>query len=929
MHGSVIKTGKSLLLMTVMMVVVTESMVAQHGVRHQQPAFLKLHETNVLEFEAPGFYNQQITEAILFKRTSGSNSFSRQEVAFEAGRASFPVSFNENNITGLEYYLKLFTNSGKTITYPDIDSGSSPLQVDVVNSKEKDLPIADFVDYTILSPRPGTTLMDEDLLVAVAVFYDEKDTEGGEFRLVVNDEDVSEDSEISSSVIKYLPNHLDEGIHSLSVRFEKENEAFEVVSWDFRVVSSQPENFAVNRQGTESIGYATTEQRRNPSGSVELSGRNQEIGGSSRDALGGRVQVSGQEGNWNYSMSGYLTSQESNRLQPQNRLSADIRYKDRFHLKGGDIYPYLSNLSISGRRVRGVDSHLYLFNDFFKARFMMGRMNRSIENIYQGISIEDRIRAGQSVETNYFLDFADGGRGSYQKNIIGGELTFGKRDKFEFSLHGLKIEDDTTSLNLINNYTDLLNLNPGLASHLDQAERSNLEQNPDNLRINGTNPTPMGNFVLGTGLKFVFDDQRIQLRTEGGASLLNYDISNGPLTRERAEELGLDIDQDLENLFDQLSWLIIISDQMNNLPIRLQEVDGRTVADPFIPSSIFANDTRLNLNYLGNQLQIRYRWTGPDYHSLANSSIRRDISGFSITDRIRLFGNQIYVTLGYENLRDNLLGTRDATLRTTTYRAGISWYPVSQKLPRINISARHRLLDNNTERNNPFIDPELMNRAVRNYTLSDGEILSAPNPRHSNTYSINTSITQDFQLLSLDHEIGVNVGITKREDELYAYGNYNNVNTSVRLTSRVERIAWPLRTRIGYSTNQSESLSGLSNVDIRGVDFGADTILLNGTLNLNINFAITSNQFESRPLLVNENNNPDDSSDNFYEPGSEEDRNLRHTNAYSIRTGVQYKMNTNHAIHANAYLSNLSDVTGNLERIPTDRILEARYIFSF
>lgn len=922
------RTGKILLLLALILVVVTNTMVAQHGIRHQQPAFLELHETTVLEFEAPGLYDQQVSEAILFKRESGSNSFSRQEVAFESGKASFPVSFDDENITALEYYLELTTTSGETIAYPDIDSGNSPFQVDVVDSEEKELPVANFVDYTILSPRPDAPVLDDDLLIAVAVFFDDSDMEGGQFKLNLNGEDVSEDADISSSVIKYLPDHLNEGVHSVTVLLENENEVFEVVSWRFRVVSSEPEAFASNREVGE-LDVLSIEQRESPSGSVEISSSNQEIGGSNRDALGGRIQVSGQEGGWIYSMSGYFTSQESNRLQPQNRLTGDIRYKDRFHVKGGDVYPQLSSLSINGRRIRGVDSHLYLFNDFLEARFMMGRMNRSINNIYQNVRLEDRMMTGQSVGTLYFLDFAEGGRGSYQKNVIGGGLTFGSRDRFEFSIHGLKVEDDTTSLNVIDNYHDLLSLNPELGNQLTQADKNYLEQNPNNLRVSGANPTPMGNFVLGTGLKFTFDDQRIRFRSEGGASLLNYDISNGPLTRERAEDLGLDIDQDLENIFDQLSWLIIISDQMNNLPIRLQEIDGRTVADPFIPSSIFASDNRMDLNYLGNQLQIRYRWTGPDYHSLANSSIRRDISGFSLSDRIRFLDNQIYITLGFENLRDNLLGTREATLRTTTYRAGVSWFPVNQMLPRINISTRYRLRNNNTERNNPFVDSEFVNRSVRNYTLSDGDILSAPNPRYVETYSINSSITQKFKLLTLDHEMGVNIGLTRIEDELFEFGNSNNVNASLRLTSRVDRMARPLRTRVGFSVNKSELLSGLSNVNIQGVDFGVDTFLIDGSLNLNVNFAVTRNRFESRPLLVNENNNPGDSSDNYYEPGEDDDVTHRHTNAYSIRTGLQYKMNEQHAIHANAYLSNLSDVLGNMEMIPNDRILEARYIFSF
>ena len=55
---------------------------------------------------------------------------------------------------------------------------------------------------------------------------------------------------------------------------------------------------------------------------------------------------------------------------------------------------------------------------------------------------------------------------------------------------------------------------------------------------------PKGNIVAGIDLKFAFDKNRIRFHTETVASALNNDIYGGPLTSERAEELGFeDVDQ--------------------------------------------------------------------------------------------------------------------------------------------------------------------------------------------------------------------------------------------------------------------------------------------------------------------------------------------------------------------------------------------------
>ncbi|MEX1011038.1 MAG: hypothetical protein WDZ29_03160 [Balneolaceae bacterium] len=895
----------------------------QDNVRHQAPVALERYTEHLLEFDVPGVVQDQVLEALLFTRPADRSSFEQQEARFENGRVRFPVEISSREATGIEYYFMLRLTDGSQITWPNVNEDESPVHVTVIDPETVERPLADFIDYTILSPQPGRALGEGDVLIAVALFYDDEDVEDGNFRILINEEDVTEEAEISPFVIKYIPEESSEGEKSVMILFEQGGEEFEVSSWNYRFVPGQEISF----------GEYAPVQNRPPSGSLELGARNQEISGMNNDALNGRLRISGQRGHWEYSLNGYMTSQEDRRLQPQSRYSFEMRYGPWLELQIGDTYPMMSDLTITGRRVRGLNSRVSLFGERLEAQFIVGDMNRAINNIYSPIEVEPQFAGDQQVGTNYTLGFEEGGRGTFSQKLIGGRLAFGHRDRFRFAIHGFKVEDDTTSILVLDDFNKLTEFQPELERNLTLGDRGYLTDNPDELIIEGSNPRPRGNLVLGSELSFSMDNQRIRFKSEGGMSLLNMDISEGPLNQQRAEELGLDLDVEIENVIDRLSWLIIINEQMSTLPFRFQENEtGDLELEPFFPTSILANDSRLHLNYFDHQLQMRYQWVGPDYQTLANSTIRRDVSGFTVMDRFRLFENRIYVTLGYEALQNNLLGVQNATTHTNTMRSGISWFPIRSELPRISLSSSLRTRDNQTEPFNPWLDgsPEqVIHAAIRNYQIAGEDTLTAARPRLRETLSLNGSVTQNFNLFDLSHQANVNYGVTQTDDRYFLYGESESRNFSIRLTSRFDDLPQPFRLRLGYIINRSESGGGLSDVKIHGFDLGAETFLMENKLTLNGELAFTRNRFSSLSLVVNDNNNPDFTGDNYYVPADESERSRRHTNAFIIRVNAQYDFTTNHALLASANLTNVSDPLGNLGAMPNDRILHLRYIFRF
>ncbi|MEX0845954.1 MAG: hypothetical protein WD022_11775 [Balneolaceae bacterium] len=910
-----------------LILIISGEVYAQNNIQHTAPLAVERGQANVLEFSIPGLTRSDVRQARLFYRYDGDFGYTQQEVELQ-NTGTFRVQFyvDNNNASSLEYYFEVTLASGEGVYYPSNLPSENPVEVGIVEDLEKDeKQKLDNVDYTILSPTPGNGVTRDNVVIAIALFYDIADLEPGEFKLYLDQRDITSLADTSAYYISYIPKGLRPGQHNISLEYEASEETFSVTEWNFIVVSPGQASFQ---------GFA---QRNIPQGQFELTGRNQVIAGDINNAYSGRTRINGKYGLLRYALSGYLTSQEDQRLQPQNRYSANLSLGKWWNFEAGHVYPSMSQFTISGRRVHGINTSLHLLNENINFQFIYGELDHNITNQYDSLLVKNVVNSADSViDQNYLLTFEDGGRGTFRRKVIGGRFSLGKEEKFELGFNALKIQDDTSSIYNVRNYQDIFNSNLDLNNNLSPVNRDSLIANPDLLDISGGSVKPRDNIVIGSDLKFGFHNNRIRFRSEGVISALNNNIYGGPLNSQRLDDLGFDVDQEVLDLLESISWLIIVNENMSTLPLQISENDeGEIDAEPFFPTSILAGNSEVSLRYPNNNFRLQYRWIGPNFSSLANSTIRKDIAGFTLSDRINMLSNRLYLTLGYENLKDNVTGSRDATTQTLTYRTNVSWYPVDRSLPRVTTGLRYRTRDNGIERENYLvaqISEDLVNAAVQNVreqlNAQDSLVaLVTPTPRRNYSVNFNTSISQQFNALNARNDVSLSYSNLKTTDEVFAFGDVVSSAFSLNFTSRFNDA--PYETQFGFTYNNTESGSGLSEIIIKGFHAGGDIRLLDNKLSVNARLAFTQNESLSRTLNVVDNPNSDELNDNprdnYYvlsdDPADITENNFK---TYVFQTGARYNIDDHHSLIFDANMTNVGGAN-----TANDRIVQLRYVYRF
>jgi hypothetical protein len=921
------KTSILLLVLSILMLCSNaDATGTPYQVQHQEPTFIERHTPFELTFTVPGIDARDVEEAYVFYRVDGEMAYAQKRAALMSSDFNVELLVDDEQATGMEYYFEIHLNNGKKVTYPQNEASSEPIRVEVIDQRktERQRRVEQTgVDYTILSPDPGNTVSQQDVVVALTLFYDpaEVDTANTSFQLLLNGEDVTERASASDYFYTYSPDNLPGGEHRATFRLQKPDTALTITQWNFTVLDP-------DRPDRTTSSAANTQENWIPEGSVEISARNQQVGGFSNDALSGNLRLSGQKDNISYSAHGLLTTQADPRLQPQNRFGARFYVGDWLELEAGHVYPMLNPMTIAGQRMQGVNAGFHFWDDVLNVQVIYGKLRRGIDNIYESIDVEQQTFQGGSgsVTTNdYSLDAQESG--THRRKVAGGRIGIGTGERFNFGLNFLKVEDDTTSINNIDDFGTLMNTNPQLASDLTAQQRQYLQQNPEDLSVSG-NPSPKGNFVASTDLEARFDDNRIQFQMDAAASLLNQDIRGGVLTQESAENLGLSINSGTADLLDRLSWLIVFNENLETMPLRYNAGGGSgTTSNLFFPTSILATNSELALNYFDNNLRVQYRWVGPGYNSLANTTIRQDVAGFNISDRFRLLENQIYITLGYENLRDNVVNDQDATTHTVTYRTNISWYPIDQNLPRVSLGLMKRNRDNEVGLNNPIVSGLggiSESAAVQNIRIQNGDTLRTPSPRYSDTYQLTASVSQEFSLFGLTHDASVSYSLLNTFDDVFKYGDSNSNSVSLRVVNRYPDL--PLQTNVGFNYNSTESSSGLTDIQIIGLTLGGNAFLFDDKLRVDMSLAFTKNRSVTKGLITNQNGTPQQRSDDYYVPGSSS---ISESNSYIAAAGARYNLNARHAFHLDFRYSNIRNVLSTSRTIPNDHLLQARYIFNF
>ena len=161
-----------------------------------------------------------------------------------------------------------------------------------------------------------------------------------------------------------------------------------------------------------------------------------------------------------------------------------------------------------------------------------------------------------------------------------------------------------------------------------------------------------------------FDNRNIIISGEAAMSVLNSDITTGSFTEEQIDSIyssegvqGGDSEtfKQLSNTFGSVMTVNQFIEPLN-----------------FTELSSLATEGTIELNYYSNNLSGSYIYRGSQFISFGQEYTRTDVQGFNINDRINFAKNQLMVTLGYENLHDNLQKTKLYTTTFQTFRISAS-----------------------------------------------------------------------------------------------------------------------------------------------------------------------------------------------------------------------------------------------------------------
>ncbi|RMD98276.1 MAG: hypothetical protein D6814_07850 [Calditrichaeota bacterium] len=592
----------------------------------------------------------------------------------------------------------------------------------------------------IISPEPFEQVDEKEVVIAASFVGDAEGADSASVRVTLDGEEVTHLAQISNFVVTFAPANLPAGSHTVVVwANDHRGKLISPAKWEFEVTGK------LTRKEKKPKSYQ---------GRVYAEFRQEKFSGQTLGIKNLGANIGGKSGPFTYQGMVYITSLESSRLQPRNRFVLNLESK-LLDIGVGDVYPYLNDLVLWGRRVRGFSGHLKL--GLINFQLIFGQTNRLIKPIYTGgVGGSPRILAA---------------KGAYRQNLTAGRVSFGSGKNFQLGLLALKARDDSNSLS-----------------------------------VNESNSNPKDNLVAGADLLVALNAHRFELRASAAYSILTNDISNGPASKATIDSIfGVNLP------FDPADFKNIIILNESTIPL-----------DPTGLSSL-AYQGSLTLNYFRNAVQIGYKRLGPEYNSLGQTYLRNNIKGFYINDRIALFRNKVYTTIGYEDFKDNFgkeVDTLVVSLRTINF--GVAIYP-GPNLPTINISTRNYLRDNGVDQ-------------FFTQTSSFGIIDTTDIREQSLTRDISVNLTYNFTAMNLQHNATVSVINSKLIDQ---FGSNRpttvapkDFSTTVQMISLKTQYEKPLTTTLTFASNQNHATRGLSTINFKLLTGRADYKLMQNKLSV-------------------------------------------------------------------------------------------------
>lgn len=642
---------------------------------------------------------ENISSVNLFFKKFGENEYRNVEMLIAGNTASATIEGEFVIPPYLDYYLLIALKNGMTQSYPlGIEQGFTPLQIAVSGVSDKDKEIL------ILSPSDGEILSQESLLISISFFKAPDNIDIKRTKVYLNNEDVTELALVTNELIvisgESFESNLSTGSRLLKVEvYDKEGKLYHSISRSFQVVTAAIAEKVSTRW--KSAGNLRAESRSETFNTVSTWYNN----------LSADFNASYEQ--WNINGYLYLTSEEKKNLQPYNRYSAQVTGGEWLELRVGDTYPRFPSLIMDGKRIRGFSGQLNL--GFINVAAAIGESDRKVEGVLLETYTKEQVPLGTDIipinATKYGKPFAKVNLGTYQRDLFALRPSFGSGQNFQLGFTYLHSKDNTGSIEF--------------------------------------GARPQENVVLGSDIKIAFDDQNFLFTSQVAFSMFNKDISTGNLTDAQIDSIfgpnGLyDIDPDqVKTIRDILGKFITVNQYIG--PLNPQEFAS------------IAGEAALNLNYLNNSLRASYIYRGNDYLSFGQSFIRTDVRGFNVVDRIRMFDNKVFLSLGYESLEDNLQATKPATTKYNTLSASISIFPRAN-FPNITIGYNKSDNKNGLKLTDPvnknFVVDDITNRLILQLSYDFVAMV-----KHNSSFSFTTQNREDNSLSNTDAKYNA-VGFT-------------------------------------------------------------------------------------------------------------------------------------------------------------------------
>jgi hypothetical protein len=186
------------------------------------------------------------------------------------------------------------------------------------------------------------------------------------------------------------------------------------------------------------------------------------------------------------------------------------------------------------------------------------------------------------------------------------------------------------------------------------------------------------------------------------------------------------------------------------------------------PLPSYAMQFDATFRYFYNNLKIRYYKLDRDFANPGNPFLLKDISGFQITDNVRLFENQVYLTVFYKNYTTDR-SRNDEAVDNQELGASLSYFPFPS-LPSVTISYA------NMDRQNGVPASDSLLYRVNNLT----QRLSFSTNYNFDVSGTKNAVTLNFTTYGRDEEI--NPGA---QSDFNLYGIGLRTNYSIPLVSRL------------------------------------------------------------------------------------------------------------------------------------------------